>query len=100
MRLTDKEIDRLYIFTAGEMARRRKMKGLKLNYPESIALISDEILEAARAGASYEEVLDFAGRILKRDDVLEGVPELVQFVQLEVTFPDGTRLVTIRHPIS
>jgi len=100
MRLTDKELDRLQIFTAAEMARRRKAKGLKLNYPESIALITDEVMEAVRAGATYAEVVDFAHQILTRDEVMEGVPELIPFVQLEVAFPDCTRLLTIRNPIS
>ncbi len=99
MKLTSKEIDRLQIFTAGEMARRRKQKGIRLNYPESVALITDEVLEAVRSGVSYEDVVNFAGGILSCEDVMEGVKELIEVIQVEAIFPDGTRLLTIRNPI-
>ena len=99
MRLTPKEMDTLTIFTAAELARRRRAKGLKLNYPESVALICDALLEDAREGKSYEEVMDHAVRILSRDDVMEGVPELADPIRLEVSFLDGTKLIHVRNPV-
>ncbi len=99
MRLTAKEMDRLTIFTAAQLARRRRDKGLKLNYPEAVALISDELLEDGREGKSYEEVIERAGRILTRDDVLDGVPDLVTPLRLEVTFDDGNKLIYLEDPI-
>jgi urease gamma subunit len=99
MRLTPKEMDTLTIFTAAELARRRQAKGLKLNYPESVALICDALLEDAREGKSYEEVMDHAVRILSRDDVMEGVPELADPIRLEVSFLDGTKLIHVRNPV-
>ncbi|MEE9247990.1 MAG: urease subunit gamma [Dehalococcoidia bacterium] len=99
MRLTPKEMDRLTIFVAAEMARKRQAKGLKLNHPEAVALICDELLEDGREGKSYEEVIEHAGKILTRDDVLEGVAELANPLRLEVNFNDGNKLVYIKQPI-
>lgn len=99
MRLTPKEMDRLTIFTAAQLARRRRDRGLKLNYPEAVALISDELLEDGREGKSYEEVMNHATSILTRDDVLDGVPDLVTPLRLEVTFDDGNKLIYVENPI-
>ena len=99
MDLTPREIDKLMIFTAGLVAERRKARGLKLNYPESVALISAAILEGARDGKSVAELMDYGRTILSRADVMEGVPEMVTEVQVEATFPDGTKLVTVHNPI-
>ena len=87
------------IFTAAEVARRRRDRGLKLNYPESVAIISAEILEGARDGRSVADLMSFGATILSRDDVMEGVPEMVDEVAVEATFPDGTKLVTVHDPI-
>ena len=99
MRLTPKEMDRLTIFSAAELTRRRKARGLKLNYPEAVALICDELLEDAREGKSYEEVMEHATNILTRDDVLEGVVELADPIRLEVNFLDGNKLIYVQNPI-
>ncbi len=99
MRLTPKEMDRLTIFSAAELARRRKARGLKLNYPEAVALICDELLEDAREGKSYEEVMEHATNILTQDDVLEGVVELADPIRLEVNFLDGNKLIYVQNPI-
>ena len=99
MRLTPREIDKLLIFTAGEVARRRRARGLKLNYPEANALITAEILEGIRDGNSVSELMEFGMTILTRDDVMEGVAEMLDEVQVEGTFPDGTKLVTVHRPI-
>ena len=99
MRLTSKEMDRLTIFTAAELARRRRQRGLKLNYPEAIALICDELLEDGREGKTYEEVMDHAVNILSTADVLDGVPDLVTPIRLEVTFNDGNKLIYVENPI-
>ena len=99
MRLTPKEMDRLTIFSAAELARRRQAKGLKLNHPEAVALICDELLEDAREGKSYEEVMEHSTRILTRDDVLEGVSELADPIRLEVNFLDGNKLIYVQNPI-
>lgn len=99
MRLTPKEMDRLTIFTAAELARRRRKKGLKLNYPEAVALLSDELMEDGREGKSYEEVLQHATSILTCNDVLDGVPDLVTPLRLEVTFDDGNKLIYVEDPI-
>lgn len=99
MHLTQREVDRALIFLVAEMARRRRAKGLKLNYPESVALIADETMEAAREGASYEEALRRGQEVLSEDDVMEGVDELAAVVQFEAQFEDGTRLVTLQRPI-
>jgi urease gamma subunit len=99
MRLTPREQDRLTIFTMAELARRRRARGLKLNHPECIALICDEVLEEARAGRPYADVLELGGRLLSRGDVMEGVPEMLPFIQVEALFPDGSKLLTIHQPI-
>lgn len=99
MRLTPREMDRIILFSVAEMARRRKAKGIKLNYPESVALICDELSELARMGKSYQEVVESGSNILTREDVLEGVAELANLIQVEVGFLEGTRLVTLRDPI-
>ena len=97
--LTPREQEKLLIFTAAEVARRRRGRGLKLNHPESVALITAELLEGIRDGRSVSELMEFGATILRRDDVMEGVPEMVDEVQVEGTFPDGTKLVTVHHPI-
>ena len=99
MKLTAKELDRLTVFTLAELARRRRSRGIKLNHPESVALICDEVFEEARAGRSFDEVTEAACQVLTPDEVLPGVPEMVSFLQIDAMFPDGTRLVTIRNPI-
>ena len=99
MKLTLREKEKLLIVVAAEVARRRKNKGLKLNYPEAIALITDELMEGAREGKSIEELMSFGRTILTRDDVMEGVPEMIETVQVEATFPDGTKLVSVKDPI-
>jgi len=98
--LTPREIDKMYIFIAAEVARRRKAKGLKLNYPETVAIIADYIVEGAREGKTVAELMSSARRVLKRKDVLPEVPDLVKLVQVEATFPDGTKLVSVHDPIS
>lgn len=100
MHLTPKEMDRLTIFTVAEMARRRRARGLKLNYPEAVGLLCDEMMEAARDGRGYDEVVALGMSLLGADDVLDGVPELLELLQLEPQFDDGTKLVTLRHPIA
>jgi len=87
------------VFVAAELARRHLARGLLLNYPEAVALITDEIFDAARGGASFDEVIRHASTVLHRDDVMEGVPEMLSVVQVDAMFPDGTRLVTVRNPI-
>ena len=99
MLLTPTEIERLTVFTAAELARKRRAKGLKLNHPEAVALIADEILEGAREGRSVAELIAFGATVLSGDDVLPGVRELVPIVQVEGCFPDGTKLVTVHDPI-
>ncbi len=99
MHLTPREQEKLLIFTAAEVARRRRARGLKLNHPEAVALITAEILEGIRDGRSVSELMEFGLTILHRDDVMEGVPEMLDEVQVEGTFPDGTKLVTVHHPI-
>ncbi|HEU4935042.1 MAG TPA: urease subunit gamma [Vicinamibacterales bacterium] len=99
MRLTEREIDKLLIFTAADVARRRKARGLKLNHPEAVALITAEVLEGVRDGKTVAELMTLGARILTRDDVMEGVPEMIHEVQVEGTFPDGTKLVTVHDPI-
>jgi len=84
---------------AGELAKKRKARGLKLNYPESIALISSELLEAARDGRTVADLMQYGATLLTREDVMEGVPEMIHDVQIEATFPDGTKLVTVHNPI-
>ena len=99
MRLTEREIDKLLIFTAADVARRRKARGLKLNHPEAIALISAEVLEGIRDGRTVAELMTLGAQVLTRDDVMEGIPEMIHEVQVEGTFPDGTKLVTVHDPI-
>ena len=99
MELSPREKDKLLIFTAGLLAERRLAKGLKLNYPESIAYISAAILEGAREGKSVAELMSDGTQLLKREDVMEGIPEMIHEVQVEATFPDGTKLVTVHNPI-
>jgi urease subunit gamma len=99
MHLTPREQEKLLVFTAAEVARRRRGRGLKLNHPESVALITAELLEGIRDGRSVSELMELGATILRRDDVMEGVPEMVDEVQVEGTFPDGTKLVTVHHPI-
>ena len=99
MHLTPREQEKLLIFTAAEVARRRRGRGLKLNHPEAVALITAEILEGIRDGRTVSELMEFGATILRRDDVMEGVPEMIDEVQVEGTFPDGTKLVTVHHPI-
>jgi urease subunit gamma/beta len=99
MRLTEREIDKLLIFTAADVARRRRARGLKLNHPEAIALITAEVLEGIRDGRSVSDLMSFGAQILGRDDVMEGVPEMIHEIQVEGTFPDGTKLVTVHDPI-
>jgi urease subunit gamma len=99
MQLTPQEKDKLLIFTAALLAERRKDKGLKLNYPEAIAYISAAILEGAREGRSVADLMSYGTTLLRRNEVMEGVPEMVHEVQVEATFPDGTKLVTVHDPI-
>jgi len=97
--LTPREKDKLLIFTAALVAERRKAKGLKLNYPESVAFITAALLEGAREGRSVAELMGWGATLLTREDVMEGVPEMIDEIQVEGTFPDGTKLVTIHQPI-
>ena len=99
MHLTPRESEKLLLFLAGELAQKRKDRGLKLNYPEAIALISSQLQEAARDGRSVAELMQFGATILSREDVMEGIPEMIDEIQIEATFPDGTKLVTVHHPI-
>ncbi|MGM0534631.1 MAG: urease subunit gamma [Pseudomonadota bacterium] len=99
MELTPRDKDKLLLFAAAQLAERRRARGLKLNYPEAVALISFEILEGARDGRSVADLMGFGREILRRDDVMEGVAEMVDEVQVEATFPDGTKLVTVHEPI-
>jgi urease subunit gamma len=99
MELTPREKDKLLIFTAALLAERRKARGLKLNYPEAVAFITAALLEGARDGKSVSELMSFGPTLLTRDDVMEGVPEMIPEIQVEATFPDGTKLVTVHHPI-
>jgi urease subunit gamma len=99
MHLTPREIDKLLIAGAAELSRKRRARGLRLNYPEAVALITAELLEGIRDGRSVSELMEFGATILKREDVMEGVPEMVNEVQVEGTFPDGTKLVTVHRPI-
>ena len=99
MNLLPREKDKLLIFTAGLLAERRKARGLKLNHPEAIAYISLEILEGARDGRTVAELMSYGATLLTRDDVMDGVAEMIYDVQVEATFPDGTKLVTVHNPI-
>jgi urease subunit gamma len=99
MELTPREKDKLLIFTASLVAERRKARGLKLNHPESVAYISAAIMEGARDGRSVAELMSYGTTLLGRVDVMEGVPEMIPDIQVEATFPDGTKLVTVHNPI-
>ena len=99
MELTPREKDKLLIFTAALVAERRKSRGLKLNYPESVAFISAAIMEGARDGRTVAELMSYGTTLLSRSDVMDGIAELIPEIQIEATFPDGTKLVTVHHPI-
>ncbi|MGZ3582061.1 MAG: urease subunit gamma [Ktedonobacterales bacterium] len=99
MHLTQREQEKLLIYVAAELARKRQTRGLKLNYPEAVAILTAEILEAARDGRSVAEIMVFGATILTRADVMDGVAEMISEVQVEATFPDGTKLVTVHDPI-
>lgn len=99
MRLTPREIDKLLLHQAGELAKERKQRGVKLNYPEAVALISSECVERAREGATVAELMQYGRTLLKADDVMDGVAEMIDVVEVEATFPDGTKLVSVHNPI-
>ena len=99
MHLSPREQEKLLVVTAADLARRRQKRGLKLNYPEAVAIITYEIMEGARDGKSVSELMSQGTTLLRREDVMEGVPEMIHDVQVEATFPDGTKLVTVHHPI-
>jgi urease subunit gamma len=99
MELTPREKDKLLIFTAALLAERRRARGLQLNYPEAVAFITAAILEGARDGKSVAELMSYGTTLLAREDVMPGVPEMIPDIQVEATFPDGTKLVTVHHPI-
>ena len=99
MHLTPREVDKLIIFSAGELARKRRARGLQLNHPEAVALITSELLELIRDGKSVAEIMSLGSTILQRDAVMDGVPEMIPEIQIEGTFPDGTKLVTVHDPI-
>lgn len=99
MMLTPREIDKMYIFIAAEIARRRKAKGLKLNYPEALAIIADYIVEGAREGKTVAQLMSEGRKVLRRKDVLPEIPDMIKLVQVEATFPDGTKLVSVHDPI-
>lgn len=99
MHLTPKEMEKLMLHYAGELAKQRRARGLKLNYPEAIALISSELMEAARDGKSVSELMQYGTKILTEEDVMEGVANMITEVQIEATFKDGTKLVTVHNPI-
>lgn len=99
MQLSPRETEKLLIFLAGQLAEKRKARGLKLNYPEAVAFISSELQEAARDGRSVADLMQYGCTILCRSDVMEGIPEMIHEIQIEATFPDGTKLVTVHDPI-
>jgi urease subunit gamma len=99
MRLSPHEQERLMLSYAAELARRRQARGLKLNYPEAVAVLTDHVLEGARDGRTVAELMASGRTVLTRDDVMDGIPEMIDDVQVEATFPDGTKLVTVHHPI-
>ncbi len=99
MHLSPRETEKLLVVVAADLARRRQARGLKLNYPEAVALITAELMEGARDGRSVAELMSFGTTLLTRDQVMEGVPEMIHEVQVEATFPDGTKLVTVHNPI-
>ena len=99
LHLTEREKEKLMVVVAADVARRRKDKGLKLNYPESVALITNELLEGAREGREVKDLMDYGTKILSKSDVMEGIADMIPVVQVEATFPDGTKLVTVHEPI-
>ena len=99
MHLTPREVEKLLIFTAADVARRRRQRGLKLNYPEAIALITAELLEGVRDGQSVADLMQYGATLLTREDVMEGISEMIHEIQVEGTFPDGTKLITVHDPI-
>lgn len=99
MQITEREQEKLLIVVAADLARRRQARGLKLNYPEAVAILSAEIMEAARDGKSVADIMTFGTNILKRSDLMDGVAEMIHEVQVEATFPDGTKLVTVHDPV-
>lgn len=99
MRLTDREVDKLLVSLAAMIARDRRSRGVRLNYPEAVALIASGLMEKAREGATVAELMGMQGRFLQREDVMDGIPEMIESVQVEATFPDGTKLVTLHSPI-
>jgi urease subunit gamma len=99
LKLTPREQEKLMIVVAADLARRRQTRGLKLNYPEAVAIITYEIMEGARDGKTVAQLMREGTKILKREDVMEGIPEMIHDIQVEATFPDGTKLVTVHHPI-
>ncbi len=99
MHLTPREQEKLLLFVAAELARKRQKRGLKLNYPEAVAIISAEILEAARDGKTVSDIMVLGARILRREDLMDGIADMLHEVQVEATFPDGTKLVTVHDPV-
>lgn len=99
MKLTSREMEKLMVVSAADLARRRQGRGLKLNYPEAVAIITYEVVEGARDGKSVAELMQYGATILEREDVMEGIPEMIPDIQVEATFPDGVKLVTIHDPI-
>jgi urease subunit gamma len=99
MHLSPRETEKLMVVVAADLARRRQARGIKLNYPEAVAIISYEIMEGARDGRSVSDLMSFGTTILSRNDLMDGVPEMIHEVQVEATFPDGTKLVTVHHPV-
>lgn len=100
MNLLPREIDKLMIVVAADLAKRRKERGLKLNHPEAVALITYEVLEGARDGKTVAQMMEYGTKVLTRDDVMDGVPEMIHDIQVEASFPDGTKLVTVHSPIT
>jgi urease subunit gamma len=99
MHLTARETEKLLLYLAGELAEKRRARGLKLNYPEAIALISSHLQEGARDGKTVAQLMQYGATVLTREDVMPGVPEMIEEIQIEATFPDGSKLVTVHHPI-
>lgn len=99
MKLTSREMEKLMVVSAADLARRRQGRGLKLNYPEAVAIITYEVVEGARDGKSVAELMQYGATILEKENVMEGIPEMIPDIQVEATFPDGVKLVTIHDPI-
>lgn len=99
MYLMNREQEKLLVYVAADLAKKRRQRGLRLNYPETMAILTSEIMEAARSGRTVPEIMSFGTRILSKADVMDGIPEIIHEVQVEATFPDGTKLVTIHNPI-